>query len=59
VTYNAQIPRSIKGVPLLPPLPPYRDPFDRLLVARARTKGLFLLAADEALASFRGPIRPE
>jgi PIN domain nuclease of toxin-antitoxin system len=39
----------------LPPI--HRDPFDRLLLAQARTEGVTLLTTDERLASYPGPIR--
>jgi PIN domain nuclease of toxin-antitoxin system len=39
----------------LPPL--HRDPFDRLLVAQAKTDGLLLITADQQLANYPGPIR--
>jgi PIN domain nuclease of toxin-antitoxin system len=35
----------------------HADPFDRMLVAQARTEGLLLLTADRRLASYPGPIR--
>lgn len=38
----------------LPPL--HRDPFDRMLVAQARTEALTLLTADAAVAAYPGPI---
>lgn len=39
----------------LPPI--HRDPFDRLLLAQARTEGVTLLTTDARLASYPGPIR--
>jgi PIN domain nuclease of toxin-antitoxin system len=39
----------------LPPL--RRDPFDRMLVAQARTEGLMLITADPMVAAYAGPIR--
>ncbi len=39
-------------------LPPHhRDPFDRILIAQARTEGLVLLTVDRALAAYGGPVR--
>lgn len=35
----------------------HADPFDRMLIAQARTEGLLLLTADQRLASYPGPIR--
>jgi PIN domain nuclease of toxin-antitoxin system len=35
----------------------HNDPFDRMLIAQARTEGLLLLTADRRLASYPGPIR--
>ncbi|WLS01947.1 type II toxin-antitoxin system VapC family toxin [Shinella oryzae] len=35
----------------------HADPFDRILIAQARTEGLLLLTADQRLASYPGPIR--
>ncbi|WP_411035298.1 type II toxin-antitoxin system VapC family toxin [Shinella sp. BYT-45] len=35
----------------------HADPFDRMLIAQARTEGLLLLTADRRLASCGGPIR--
>lgn len=35
----------------------HSDPFDRMLIAQARTEGLLLLTADQRLASYPGPIR--
>ena len=43
------------AVDLLPPI--HKDPFDRILVAQARTEGLTLLTADSTLARYPGPIR--
>lgn len=37
----------------LPPI--HRDPFDRLLIAQARTEGLTLLTVDERLGDY-GPV---
>jgi PIN domain nuclease of toxin-antitoxin system len=39
----------------LPPL--HRDPFDRLLVARAHSEGITLLTADAQVAQYPGPVR--
>lgn len=39
----------------LPPI--HRDPFDRLLVAQARTEGLTLLTVDERLAGYGPSVR--
>ncbi len=33
------------------------DPFDRMLVAQARTEGLALLTADDAVAAYGPPVR--
>lgn len=35
----------------------HNDPFDRMLIAQARTEGLLLLTADRRLASYPGPIQ--
>jgi len=43
------------SIDLLPPL--HRDPFDRLLLAQALTKGLTLVTADAQLARYPGPLR--
>lgn len=42
------------AVDLLPPI--HRDPFDRMLVAQARTEGLTLLTADATLGLYQGAI---
>jgi PIN domain nuclease of toxin-antitoxin system len=39
----------------LPPL--HRDPFDRILLAQARTEGLILVTGDAALARYPGDIQ--
>ncbi len=39
----------------LPPL--HKDPFDRLLLAQARSEGITLLTADAQLAHYPGPVR--
>lgn len=43
------------GVLRLPQL--HRDPFDRLLVAQARSEGLVLVTADKSVAAYGGSIR--
>lgn len=45
----------VLAVDLLPPI--HKDPFDRILIAQARTEGLTLLTADEVVARYPGPIR--
>ena len=40
----------------LPPL--HRDPFDRMLVAQARSEGVTLLTADKAVAAYGDPVIP-
>lgn len=35
----------------------HNDPFDRMLVAQARTEGVLLLTADRRLAAYPGPVR--
>ena len=35
----------------------HRDPFDRMLLAQARTEGMVLLTADRKLAKYAGPVR--
>jgi len=35
----------------------HRDPFDRILIARAITEGITLITADPVVASYPGPIR--
>lgn len=37
--------------------PLHRDPFARLLLARAEREGLLLIAADQSVARFPGPVR--
>jgi PIN domain nuclease of toxin-antitoxin system len=32
---------------------PYKDPFDRLLIAQARAEGLVLLTGDAAVAQYQ------
>jgi PIN domain nuclease of toxin-antitoxin system len=39
----------------LPPI--HRDPFDRILVAQARTEGVTLLTSDHVVAEYAGPVR--
>ncbi len=39
----------------LPPL--HKDPFDRMLIAQARSEGLLLLTSDDMVARYPGPIR--
>ena len=39
----------------LPPL--HKDPFDRLLLAQAKSEGILFLTADKTLARYPGPIR--
>lgn len=43
------------GVAGLPDI--HRDPFDRLLVAQARTEGITLLTADKKVAAYGAPAR--
>lgn len=43
------------AVDSLPPL--HKDPFDRILVAQARTEGITLLTSDDRVAQYPGPIR--
>ena len=45
----------VLAVDLLPPI--HKDPFDRILIAQARTEGITLLTADEVVARYPGPIR--
>ena len=44
----------VLAVDLLPPI--HKDPFDRLLVAQARSEGITLLTADEVVGGYPGPI---
>jgi PIN domain nuclease of toxin-antitoxin system len=44
----------VMAVADLPPL--HRDPFDRILLAQARTEGLILVTGDAALARYPGDI---
>ena len=44
----------VTAVADLPPL--HKDPFDRILVAQARTEGLILVTGDAALARYPGDI---
>ena len=39
----------------LPPL--HKDPFDRILIAQARTEGILLITADSKVAGYRESIR--
>lgn len=43
------------GLERLPPI--HKDPFDRMLLAQAIVEGFTLLAADERLGAYPGPIR--
>ena len=43
------------AVSLLPDL--HKDPFDRMLVAQARSEGLLLLTSDAAVEKYGGPVR--
>ncbi|MCQ4632310.1 type II toxin-antitoxin system VapC family toxin [Shinella sp. CPCC 100929] len=52
LTINAAHAIAVAGLPSI-----HNDPFDRMLVAQARTEGLLLLTADRRLASYPGPIR--
>lgn len=45
----------VLAVDLLPPI--HKDPFDRILVAQARSEGVMLLTADEVVGRYPGPIR--
>jgi PIN domain nuclease of toxin-antitoxin system len=45
----------VTAVADLPPL--HKDPFDRILVAQARTEGLILVTADAGLARYPGEIQ--
>ena len=40
----------------LPPL--HKDPFDRLLLAQAKTEGLSLVTADSTLSAYPAPVIP-
>ena len=44
----------VTAVADLPPL--HKDPFDRILLAQARTEGLILVTGDAALARYPGDI---
>ena len=35
----------------------HNDPFDRMLIAQARTDGIMLLTSDRLMASYPGPVR--
>ena len=35
----------------------HKDPFDRMLLAQARTEGITLLTSDSRLARYKGPVR--
>lgn len=52
LTINAAHAIAVAGLPSI-----HNDPFDRMLIAQARTEGLLLLTADRRLASYPGPIR--
>lgn len=43
------------AVETLPPL--HKDPFDRLLLAQARTEGMILISHDRQLAAYGEPVR--
>lgn len=47
--------RHVLAVATLPPH--HADPFDRMLVAQARSEGLALLTADRTLAAYGGPVQ--
>lgn len=47
--------RHVVAVADLPPI--HRDPFDRLLIAQARTEGLTLLTVDERLVDYGRVVR--
>jgi PIN domain nuclease of toxin-antitoxin system len=50
--------RSAAGSPPRPREPKLqRDPFDRLLVAQARSEGMTLLTVDERLSAYGGCVR--
>jgi len=46
--------RHALAVGSLPPI--HKDPFDRLLIAQARTEGMSLLTADETVARYKDAI---
>ncbi|MFK4768635.1 MULTISPECIES: type II toxin-antitoxin system VapC family toxin [Rhizobiaceae] len=43
------------GLETLPYL--HKDPFDRILIAQAKSEGMPLLTSDETIARYSGPIR--
>jgi len=43
------------GLETLPHL--HKDPFDRILIAQAKSEGMLLLTSDETIARYNGPIR--
>lgn len=43
------------AVAALPPI--HKDPFDRLLIAQARTEGITLLTSDRLVAQYPGPVQ--
>ena len=45
----------VLAVDLLPPI--HKDPFDRILVAQARSEEVTLLTSDEVVGRYPGPIR--
>ena len=47
--------RHVGTLAALPPL--HRDPFDRMLVAQARTEGLMLLTADRLVVAYGDGVR--
>lgn len=34
----------------------HKDPFDRILIAQAKTEGIILMTSDEAIGKYEGPI---
>jgi len=47
-------PAHLSELEMLPPL--HRDPFDRMLVAQARTEALTILSRDEAIRAYGVPV---
>jgi PIN domain nuclease of toxin-antitoxin system len=43
------------GIEALPPL--HKDPFDRMLIAQARSEAMTLLTSDKAVAKYPGLIQ--
>jgi len=51
------LPLSVAQIQALQQLPPHhRDPFDRMLIAQARSEGMTLVSADQSFAAYEVPV---